>query len=153
MVKRTNHLKYQNHNTANNVRRQFLSSKGDKHHIYHAADSIPQPNKDASMPQSVSKATQATKIAPVSEPESITKLDLTVQMPAVVTNQVSTTTEMVSVTATTTISNPNSPKSIPDVQVTATEIIKTIVGCSLKKNPNEIPLTGTIKGLAGGLYF
>ena len=105
------------------------------------------------MPQSVSKATQATKIAPASEPESITKLDLTVQMPAVATNQESTTTEIVSVTATTTISNPNSPKSIPDVQVAAAEIIKTIVGCSLKKNPNEIHLTSTIKGLVGGLYF
>ena len=153
MVKRTNHLKYRNHNTANNVRRQFLSSKGDKHHIYHAVDSISEPNKDASMPQSVSKATQATKIAPASEPESITKLDLTVQMPAVATNQESTTTEMVSVTATTTLSSPNSPKSIPDVQITATEIIKTIIGCSLKKHPNEIPLISTIKGLVGGRYF
>eukprot|EP01117_Protostelium_nocturnum_P000846 TRINITY_DN1109_c0_g1_i4.p1 TRINITY_DN1109_c0_g1~~TRINITY_DN1109_c0_g1_i4.p1 ORF type:complete len:3931 (+),score=1672.78 TRINITY_DN1109_c0_g1_i4:607-12399(+) len=41
-------------------------------------------------------------------------------------------------------------KDVPDVPLSATQVIRTIVAQKLKKNTEEIPLTKTIKDLVGG---
>ena len=152
MVKRTRDLKYRQHDAANSVQRRFLSSKRDRCHIYHVADESQIVSNSPSTAQSLATRSQnlvnpsAPRI-PDSEPMKVVPL---VQMPAAAIIPKSESAKMVSLIPAATIPATHVSKTIPDVPVNATEIIRAVVACALKKDPKGLSFSSTIKALAGG---
>ena len=152
MVKRTRDLKYRQQDAANFIQRRFLSSKRDRCHIYHVADDSQSVPKSSSTAQPLATKSQnladpSTPKAPNSEPM---KLVPVIQMPAAAIIQKSESAQMVSLIPAATIPTTRMAKIIPDIPVNATEIIRAVVACALKKDPKGLSFSSTIKTLAGG---
>ena len=154
MVKRTRDLKYRQHDAANSVQRRFLSSKRDRRQIYHAADK----DQDTSMRPTIvqSQAGKSRYLAIPSAPKSpdsgsMKRVPL-VQVPVAAVIPQSEPAKMAPLVPVVTVPTMRVAKTVPDVPVRATEIVRTVVACSLKKDPKEVSFSGTIKGLSGGQY-
>lgn len=152
MMKRTRDLKYRRHDTANSIDRRFFSSRGNKHHIYHTADASPKASKSAARTHTSAGRTQkaVTSVArEVHEPESM-KVVPVVQMPTAAVIPQSASASAVSLVPATAIPVVKTRKSVSDEPIKATEVVRAVVSCSLKKAPTEVSFTSTVKGLAGG---
>ena len=155
MAKRTRDLKYRQHDAANSIQRSFFSSKRDKCQIYHTADEGRKASENPSIAPLPAAGSQITAIpsarkTPDSEPM---KLVPSAQMPTTAIMPQSDPVQMVPLVPAATLSTVSVVKTVPDVPVRATEIVRTIVACSLKKDPKELTFSSTIKGLAGGQSF
>ena len=152
MVRRTRDLKYRQHDTANSVQRQFLSSKRDRSHIYHAGDEGQNASKSSSTAQSpaVMSENPAISSAPRIPDAKSMKLVPLVQTPGAAMIPQSDLAKMVPLAPAVAVPSLHMAKTVPDIPVRATEIVRTVVACSLKKDPKDISFSSTIKGLAGG---
>ncbi len=154
MVKRTRDLKYRQHDAANSVQRRFLSSKRDRRQIYHTADEDQDTSMRPTIAQSPAKRSQNLAIPSVPKtPDSeSTKRVLSVQMPLAAMTPQSEPAKVAPLVPEVIVPTMYVARSVSDVPVKATEIVRTVVACSLKKDPKEVSFSSTIKGLSGGRY-
>ena len=152
MLTRTRDLKYRQHDAANSVQRRFLSSKRDRCHIYHDAEESQKVSKSPSTAHSLEARSQhLTNPSASNVPDSGSmKLIPVVQIPAAAMTPTSEPAAMASLIHAATIPTTHMAKKIPDVPVSATEIIRAVVACALKKDPKGLSFSSTIKSLAGG---
>ena len=152
MLTRTRDSKYRQHDAANSVQRRFLSSKRDRCHIYHDADESQKVSKSPSMAHSLEAKSQNLTSPPASNVRDLGSMKTipVVQTPAAAMTPTSEPATMTSSVYAATIPTTHVAKKIPDVPVSATEIIRAIVACALKKDPKGLSVSSTIKSLAGG---
>ena len=152
MAKRTRDLKYRQHDAANCIQRSFLSSKRDKCQIYHTADEARLASESPSTAPSPAVRPQITAIPSARKilDSETTKLVPFAQIPTTAIMPNSNHAQMVPLVPAATVSTVSVVKTAPDAPVRATEIVRTIVACSLKKDPKEVTFSSTIKDLAGG---
>ena len=124
MAKHTINNKYQAHDTALSVRRQFLSCQKHKNEIYYHMEPVEEEQK--SSPHTVLDtpllpiAARAGSSAAALEP-AVSSRNITVAL-------------------------------LPDSTPQVSDIVRTIVAEKLKISTDQIPLNGIIKILAAGMY-
>ena len=152
MLTRTRDLKYRQHDAAHSVQRRFLSSKRARCNIYHDADESQKVSKSLSTAHSREARSQNVTNPPASNGPDLgsTKIVPVGQIPAAAMAATAEPTTIASLIHAAINPTTHMAKKIPYVPVSATEIIRAVVACALKKDPKGFSFSSTVKSLAGG---